>query len=75
MLPAMGTVLIGLHNWIFNDYPTQSEKIDRDTKYLQETLKYYVDTRVNICFATTSVQTLTNVPCTPEVLKIALPIK
>ncbi len=50
-------------------------KSNVDAEYLQWALKYFVDTRTNLCFAKTAINTLTNVPCSPEVLKLASPIK
>lgn len=50
-------------------------KPNKDAEYLEWALQYFVDTRTNLCYAKTSVNTLTVVTCSPEVLKIAHPIK
>jgi len=52
-----------------------TNKTNKDVEYLEWALQYFVDTRTNLCYAKTSVSTLTNVPCSQEVLKIARPIK
>jgi len=64
---------------VFLDAMNVSEQIKNksnvDAEYLQWALKYFVDTRTNLCYAKTTNNTLTNVPCSPEVLKLAIPIK
>ncbi len=82
----MGKIIIGLLVFILgvaflfgaammNRSDMIDHKSDRDIQYLQWALGYFVDTRTNLCFAKTSVDTLTSVPCTPEVLKLAKQIK
>ena len=58
-----------------NESEQAKNKSNVDAEYLQWALKYFVDTRTNLCFAKTAINTLTNVPCSPEVLKLAIPIK
>lgn len=50
-----------------------------DDKWLHETrTKYYIDNRTNLCFTTIFIQGsgifIINIPCTPEVKKIATPL-
>lgn len=58
---------------------TEQEKItmqiDSHTKSLSEDLEYYKDTRTGLCFSGMYIgyyaTAITNVPCTPEVEKVA----
>ncbi len=49
--------------------------IEYDVNTMSTEMRYYKDTNTNLCFAAshigTQMATMTNVPCTPEVEKVA----
>ncbi len=53
----------------------KANEMDYDVKELSRELHYYKDTNSNLCFAVMNLDmqsaTMTNVPCTPEVEKMA----